>query len=202
MIRKTHYLSLTLSLALLSLSQVTTTHAKTATAVFAGGCFWCMEKPFDRLSGVTDTKSGYAGGKSSTATYKKVSSGNTRHIEAIQVTYDTTKISYETLLKTYWVNVDPFDNGGQFCDRGYQYTAAVFPKNSNERAAAKASKAEFEKKVGRKFVTKITGYKSFYPAEAYHQNYYKRNPIRYNYYRTSCGRDNRLKAVWGKLAKH
>ena len=167
-----------------------------------GGCFWCMEKPYDITEGVLKTRSGYSDGAKSTATYKKVSSGATKHIEAIQVTYDPDVVSYEKLLDIYWVNVDPFDARGQFCDKGYQYTSAIFPKDAAERKAAKASKAKYEKLLGKKFVTKITGFKSFYDAEAYHQDYYQRNPIRYAYYRGSCGRDNRLKAVWGKLASH
>lgn len=193
-------IGLTLSLSLLSIANVT--QAGTAKAVFAGGCFWCMEGPFDKLKGVTDTKSGYTAGAAKTANYKQVSAGRTQHIEAVEITYDPAIVSYETLLKTYWVNVDPFDAKGQFCDKGHQYTAAIFPKNAVERAAAETSKKHNEKLLNAKFVTKIVDFKSFYPAEAYHQDYYQRNPIRYAYYRSSCGRDNRLKTVWGKLAKH
>lgn len=183
-------------------SGVGVAQAATKTATFAGGCFWCMEKPYDQTDGVLKTRAGYAGGSKANADYKKVSSGATKHIEAIQVTYDSNKVSYAQLLDIYWVNVDPFDAKGQFCDKGFQYTSAIFPKNAAERKAAKASKAKFEKKLGKKFVTKITNFKSFYDAEEYHQDYYQRNPIRYTYYRGSCGRDNRLKAVWGNLASH
>lgn len=188
----------------LSVMAFTTPQAATAKAVFAGGCFWCMEGPFDKLKGVKATTSGYAAGKASTANYNQVSSGQTKHVEAIQVTYDPNVISYATLLKTFWVNVDPFDARGQFCDKGYQYTTAIWTKNANERKAALASKAAFKKlaRGGGSFKTNITNYVSFYPAEEYHQNYYLKNPIRYKYYRGGCGRDRRLKAVWGKLAKH
>ncbi|MCJ8325414.1 MAG: peptide-methionine (S)-S-oxide reductase MsrA [Rhizobiales bacterium] len=176
--------------------------AKTAKVVFAGGCFWCMEGPFDKLNGVTDTISGYTAGKASTATYNQVSSGRTDHIEAVEVTYNPDVISYETLLKTFWVNVDPFDARGQFCDKGHHYTAAIFPKDSAQRNAALASKQAMQKLLGKVFVTKVTDYVSFFPAEDYHQNYYLTNPIRYAYYRAGCRRDRRLQAVWGDLASH
>ena len=165
-------------------------------AVFAGGCFWCMEKPFDDLEGVIDTKSGYSGGTQATATYKQVVSGKTKHIEAVEVTYDANIISYTTLLKTYWINIDPFDETGQFCDKGKQYIAAIFPKNTDERELAINSKSEMQELLGKKIVTKITDFISFYPAEDYHQDYYKKNPIRYKFYRSRCGRDKRLNEVW------
>lgn len=189
---------------ILSTANLTTAQAATAKAVFAGGCFWCMEGPFDKLNGVTDTKSGYTAGKAKTANYSQVSSGGTKHIEAVQITYNPDVISYAELLKTYWVNVDPFDARGQFCDKGSQYKAAIFPKNAEEHTAAQASKKAFQKIANGdgNFATKITQYSSFYPAEEYHQNYYMKNPIRYKYYRGGCGRDRRLKAVWGNLAKH
>ncbi len=172
---------------------------KITKAVFAGGCFWCMEPPFDKMDGVLDTKSGYLGGTAQNANYKKVVSGTTKHIEAIQITYDAEIVSYEELLKTYWVNIDPFDARGQFCDKGYQYQAALFPQNDDEKALAKASKLSNEQRLGQKFVTKILANATFYPAEEYHQDYYIKNPVRYYYYRTSCGRDNRLESVWGKM---
>ncbi|PCI86155.1 MAG: peptide-methionine (S)-S-oxide reductase [Hyphomicrobiales bacterium] len=189
---------------IMSTFMVSAPQAATAKAVFAGGCFWCMEGPFDKLKGVTATTSGYAAGKASTANYGQVSSGGTDHVEAVQITYDPDIISYATLLKTYWVNIDPFDARGQFCDKGHQYTTAIWTKNSEERQAANASKADFQKlaKGNGSFKTDITNYVSFYPAEDYHQDYYKKNPIRYKYYRGGCGRDRRLKAVWGNLASH
>ncbi|NRA89158.1 MAG: peptide-methionine (S)-S-oxide reductase MsrA [Rhizobiales bacterium] len=198
--------SLTLLLAgltMLSTAQVTSVYAATSKAVFAGGCFWCMEKPFEQLKGVKGVLSGYTAGAAHTANYRQVSSGKTKHIEAVEVTYDPDVISYKTLLKTFWPNVDPFDSRGQFCDKGHHYTAAIFPKNAEEKAAANASKTYYETLLKRsKFVTKVTDFKSFYPAEDYHQDYYKKNPIRYGGYRWNCGRDNRLESVWGKLAKH
>lgn len=188
----------------LTMAVVATPQAATAKAVFAGGCFWCMEGPFDKLNGVKATTSGYASGKKSTANYSQVSSGRTKHVEAIQVTYDPNVISYATLLKTFWVNIDPFDARGQFCDKGHQYTTAIWTKSSAERSAALASQEAFKKlaKGSGSFKTKITNYISFYPAEEYHQNYYIKNPVRYKYYRGGCRRDRRLNAVWGKLAKH
>ncbi|MBL1422465.1 MAG: peptide-methionine (S)-S-oxide reductase MsrA [Alphaproteobacteria bacterium] len=195
--------ALALSL-IISTFAISAPQAATAKAVFAGGCFWCMEGPFDKLKGVTATTSGYAAGKASTANYGQVSSGGTDHVEAVQITYDPDIISYATLLKTYWVNIDPFDARGQFCDKGHQYTTAIWTKNNEERQAANASKADFQKlaKGNGSFKTDITNYVSFYPAEEYHQNYYTKNPIRYKYYRGGCGRDRRLKAVWGNLASH
>ena len=188
----------------MSAYMVSAPQAATAKAVFAGGCFWCMEGPFDKLKGVKATTSGYAAGKKSTANYSQVSSGSTKHVEAIQVTYDPNVITYATLLKTFWVNIDPFDARGQFCDKGHQYTTAIWTKNNDERQAALASKTKFQKlaKGNGSFKTDITNYVSFYPAEEYHQNYYIKNPVRYKYYRGGCGRDRRLNAVWGKLAKH
>lgn len=189
---------------IMSAFMVSAPQAATAKAVFAGGCFWCMEGPFDKLKGVKATTSGYAGGKKSTASYSQVSSGGTKHIEAVQVTYDPNVISYATLLKTFWVNVDPFDARGQFCDKGHHYTTAVWTKNNEERQAALASKSVYQKlaKGSGSFQTNITNYVSFYPAEEYHQNYYLKNPVRYKYYRGGCRRDRRLKAVWGNLASH
>lgn len=188
----------------ISAMAISAPQAATQNAVFAGGCFWCMEGPFDALDGVTETTSGYAAGTEATANYSQVSSGRTNHIEAIQVTYDPAIISYATLLKTYWVNVDPFDAKGQFCDKGHQYTTAIWTKNAAERQAAIDSQAAFEPLANGSgsFQTDITDYVSFYAAEEYHQNYYLKNPIRYKYYRGGCRRDRRLQAVWGDLAHH
>jgi peptide-methionine (S)-S-oxide reductase len=173
----------------------------TRTAVFAGGCFWCMEKPFDALPGVTSTTAGYSGGRTVNPSYEEVSSGGTGHIEVVQITYDAARVSYAKLLDVFWRNVDPFDGGGQFCDRGSQYRAAVFVANEEERRAAAASKLALEQRFGRKLATTIESAAPFYAAEDYHQNYYEKNPLRYRYYRGGCGRDRRLEAVWGAEAR-
>ncbi len=169
-------------------------------AIFAGGCFWCMEPPFDKLAGVKETLSGYAGGENANPSYKQVSRGGTGHAEVVQITYDPTKVSYEELLKVFWMNVDPLDAGGQFCDRGDQYRTGIFPLNDAQRIAAEGSIATLNssKKLGRDVVTKVELGAIFYAAEKYHQNYYQRNPIRYKYYRRGCGRDKRLEALWGE----
>lgn len=172
-------------------------YAGTATAVFAGGCFWCMEPPFDKLEGVISTTSGYTGGEIKNPTYKQVSGGTTGHYEAVRIEYDPAKVSYETLLDVYWRNVDIFDAGGQFCDRGPQYRAAIFVSNEQEEKSALQSKQALQSRVsgGREVVTGILPAAEFYPAEDYHQDYYRKNPIRYKFYRTSCGRDKRLEDV-------
>ncbi|MBM4265431.1 MAG: peptide-methionine (S)-S-oxide reductase MsrA [Deltaproteobacteria bacterium] len=174
----------------------------TATAVFAGGCFWCMEKPFDDLEGVVSTTSGYTGGTVPNPTYEQVGEGGTGHIEAVQVVYDPRRVSYEKLLEVFWPNVDPTDGGGQFCDRGDTYLSAVFVQSDEERQLAEKSKAAAEKKkrVPEPIVTRIVQAAPFYPAEDYHQNYYQENPVRYRYYRYTCGRDERLAEVWGEDA--
>jgi peptide-methionine (S)-S-oxide reductase len=174
----------------------------TATAVFAGGCFWCMEKPFDDLEGVVSTTSGYTGGTVPNPTYEQVGEGGTGHVEAVQVVYDPKRVSYEKLLEVFWPNVDPTDGGGQFCDRGDEYLSVIFVRNDEERQLAEKSKAAAEKKkrVPEPIVTRIVQAAPFYPAEDYHQNYYQENPIRYRYYRYSCGRDKRLAEVWGEDA--
>ncbi|OGI52220.1 MAG: peptide-methionine (S)-S-oxide reductase [Candidatus Muproteobacteria bacterium RIFCSPHIGHO2_12_FULL_60_33] len=170
----------------------------TATAVFAGGCFWCMEPPYDKLPGVVATTSGYTGGQKLNPTYEQVSAGDSGHIEAVQITYDPKQVSYEKLLEVFWRNVDPLDRGGQFCDRGSTYTTAIFVQNQEERKIAEQSKAAAEKKLGKKIVTAIRPTATFYAAEDYHQDYYQKNPLRYKYYRYSCGRDQRLGELWGK----
>ncbi|MDH3407631.1 MAG: peptide-methionine (S)-S-oxide reductase MsrA, partial [Gammaproteobacteria bacterium] len=170
----------------------------TATAVFAGGCFWCMEPPYDKLPGVAATTSGYSGGQLVNPTYEQVSAGGTGHIEVIQVTYDPKQVSYEKLLEVFWRNVDPLDKGGQFCDRGSTYTTAIFYQNEEQKKLAEQSKIEIEKKLGKSVVTAIRPAATFYAAEDYHQDYYNKNPLRYKYYRYSCGRDQRLEQLWGK----
>jgi peptide-methionine (S)-S-oxide reductase len=170
----------------------------TTTAVFAGGCFWCMEPPYDKLPGVVATTSGYTGGQKMNPTYEQVSAGDTGHVEAMQVTYDPKLVSYEKLLEVFWRNVDPLDKGGQFCDRGSTYTTAIFYANEEQKKLAEQSKAAIEKKLGKAIVTAIRPAATFYAAEDYHQDYYQKNPLRYKYYRYSCGRDQRLEELWGK----
>lgn len=167
-------------------------------AVFAGGCFWCMESPFDKVSGVVATTSGYTGGHLAKPSYEAVSSGTSGHYEAIRIAYDPAMVSYEDLLRVFWKNVDPFDDGGQFCDRGPQYRAAIFAADDEERVAAKKSAREVETAKDQQVMTMILPRGEFFPAEEYHQDYYQRNPIRYHYYRTGCGRDRRLNQIWGK----
>ncbi len=174
--------------------------ADEATAVFAGGCFWCMEPPYDKLPGVLDTTSGYTGGRTDNPTYEQVTAGGTGHFEAVRVTYDPDRISYDELLAVFWRNIDPFDDRGQFCDRGSSYRAAVFFGNEAERILVEAGKADIELRFGRKVATRVLPAAPFHPAEGYHQNYYTENPLRYRYYRYSCGRDERLKEVWGDAA--
>lgn len=173
---------------------------QTARATFAGGCFWCMEAPFDEVPGVISTTSGYAGGSVKNPSYEQVSSGVTGHAEAIQVVYDPGKVTYEQLLDVFWHNVDPLDGGGQFCDRGSQYRTGIFYEGTEQKAAAEASKQRLEESglLPGKVVTQITPLDAFYPAEEYHQNFYKKNFLRYHSYRTGCGRDRRLKELWGR----
>ena len=174
-----------------------TTSADEATAVFAGGCFWCMEPPYDKLPGVLDTTSGYSGGHTRNPTYEQVTAGGTGHYESVRVTYDPDRISYDELLAVFWRNIDPFDGRGQFCDRGSSYRAAVFYGSEAERELAEAARADIEMRLGRSVVTDLLPAAPFYPAEGYHQNYYTENPLRYRYYRYRCGRDERLRQVWG-----
>jgi peptide-methionine (S)-S-oxide reductase len=156
-----------------------------------------MEAPFDKLPGVLSSTSGFAGGQTKNPTYEQVSSGSTGHAEAVQVLYDPKRITYAQLLETFWHNIDPLDKGGQFCDRGNQYRSAVFYGNDEERKEAEASRARVEQRLGRPVVTQIVAAGAFYPAEEYHQDFYRKNPARYNQYRTGCGRDRRLKELWG-----
>ena len=170
----------------------------TATAVFAGGCFWCMEPPFDKLEGVIATTSGYTGGHTDKPTYKQVSSDTTGHYEAVEITYDPNKIDYATLLNVFWHNVDPLDAKGQFCDKGDSYRTAIFYNSEEQKEFALKSKKELVDSgyFNEDVVTAIEAAKTFYPAEAYHQNYYQKNPVRYKYYRFACGRDARLEELW------
>ena len=170
-------------------------------ATFAGGCFWCMEPPFDQLPGVVSTTSGYTGGDRKDPTYEQVSAGGSGHVEALRVVYDLAKIRYEKLLEVYWRNVDPLDAGGQFCDRGGQYRAAVFYHNEEQKRLAEQSKTAVERQLRRPVATEIRPAAEVYPAEGYHQDYYRKNPLRYKLYRYQCGRDQRLEALWGKPPK-
>lgn len=170
------------------------------TTVLAGGCFWCVESDFDQVPGVTETISGYAGGTTEGPTYKQVVSGGTGHAEVVQITYDADIIEYSELLRIFWRTIDPTDAGGQFCDRGASYRSAVFVASVEEQALAAASKAEAEAALGQDIVTEISTITAFYPAESYHQDYYKKNPIRYKTYRRGCRRDATVEAVWGDEA--
>lgn len=168
---------------------------KHETAILAGGCFWCMEPPFDKLEGVISTVVGYTGGKTKDPTYEATSSGETGHYEAIKVTYDPSKVSFKEILDVFWRNVDPFDAGGQFCDRGSQYRAAIFYSTEEQRKIAQISKKEAEKLWRQKILTELIPASVFYEAEEYHQEYYIKNPIRYSFFRSTCGRDDRLKEI-------
>jgi len=178
--------------------------AATAVATFAGGCFWCMEPPYDKLPGVISTTSGYMGGGKRYPTYEEVSNGVTGHAEVVQVAYDPSKVSFEKLLEVFWVNIDPTVENRQFCDRGTQYRTAIFVHTPEQRKAADASKAAVEKSkpFSEPIVTPVVDAGEFWPAEDYHQDYYRKNPARYTYYRTGCGRDARLKQLWGAKAGH
>lgn len=168
------------------------------TVVLAGGCFWCMQPPYDKLKdkGVISTRVGYAGGAKVKPTYEEVSSGSTGHIESIEITYDPKKISLSQLIEVFWKNIDPLDSKGQFCDKGGQYLSAFFYANEKEKTLFEKSKVEIRKKLKKEIVTKSLPFKNFYPAEEYHQSYYTKNPVRYKFYRYNCGRDKRLAEVW------
>lgn len=175
---------------------------ETAKATFAGGCFWCMEHPFDTLSGVLSTTSGYTGGRTKNPTYEQVSAGETGHAEAMEVVYDPKRINYERLLDVFWRNVDPLTKDAQFCDHGSQYRTAIFTHDAAQRKLAEESKRKLSGRFKEPIVTEIVPANEFYPAEDYHQDYYRKNPIRYKVYRWNCGRDKRLKELWGKVVSH
>jgi methionine-S-sulfoxide reductase len=175
--------------------------AQTAKATFAGGCFWCTESDLAKVPGVLDVVSGYTGGAAKSPSYEQVSAGGTGHRESVEVTFDSRKVSYAQLLDAFWHDVDPFDDEGQFCDKGSQYRSAIFYRDAQQKAAAEASKAALEKRFRRKIVTDILPAGPFYPAEEYHQDYAKKNPVRYHFYRFNCGRDQRLQAIWGKVPR-
>jgi peptide-methionine (S)-S-oxide reductase len=172
----------------------------TAKATFAGSCFWCMEGPFDRIEGVISTVSGYAGGHVKAPSYEEVSAGGTGHAEVVQIIYKPEKVSYETLLAVYWRNIDPFDGRGQFCDRGPSYRPAIFFHDAEQRRLAQESRARIAERFGREIEVEIAPVQNYHPAEQYHQNYYREKPLRYKFYRSTCGRDARLKEIWGTEA--
>jgi peptide-methionine (S)-S-oxide reductase len=176
--------------------------APRATATFAGGCFWCMEPPFEALPGVISVTSGYCGGPEKNPTYKQVSAGKTGHMESIQVVYDPKQITYKKLLDVYWHNIDPTQGDGQFCDHGTQYRSAIFYHDENQHRLAAESKVALDssKRLKAPVVTRIIAFRAFYPAEEYHQDYYKKNPDHYHEYRSGCGRDARLRELWGEEA--
>ena len=170
------------------------------TATFAGGCFWCMEPPYDKIDGVASTTSGFAGGEMVDPSYREVASGATKHTEVVQVVYDSTKVSYERLLRVYWHNVDPFDGTGQFCDRGSQYRPAIFAHTDRQRRLAEESKAAVAARFDQPLAVEVHALDAFYAAEQYHQNYYQKNPTDYKRYRQGCRRDARLREIWGEAA--
>ena len=171
---------------------------ESAKATFAGGCFWCMEGPFDKLDGVLSTTSGYTGGSKKNPTYEEVSSGATGHAEAVQIIYDAKKVTYAKLLEVFWHNIDPLTPNAQFCDHGSQYRSAIFYHDETQKRLAEESKKALSSRFRAPIVTEIVPATVFYPAEDYHQDYYKKNPLRYKVYRYSCGRDQRLEELWGK----
>jgi peptide-methionine (S)-S-oxide reductase len=173
-------------------------------AAFAAGCFWCAQEAFEKVPGVTSVVSGYTGGKTKNPTYEQVSSGTTGHTEAVEVTFDPAKVSYDKLLDTFWVNHDPTVTDRQFCDRGSQYRPAIFVYNDEQKRLAEASKAKWDKlkPFNQPILTPVVQASEFWPAEDYHQDYYKKNPVRYKFYVTGCGRYDRLDQLWGKLRAH
>ena len=175
-----------------------------ARATFAGGCFWCMEGPFEKLDGVISVTSGYSGGPEKDPTYQQVGAGLTGHAESVEIAYDPKKISYERLLDVFWHNIDPVSANGQFCDRGKQYRSAIFYRGETQHRLALESKKRLESsgRFKRPIATQIVTFRAFYPAEEYHQDYYNKNPKHYHEYREGCGRDARLKEIWGDAAGH
>ncbi len=173
---------------------------RTAVATFAGGCFWCMQPPFEKLKGVLSTTVGYTGGHTKNPTYQEVSAGGTGHAESVQIVYDPEQVSYAELLDVFWHNIDPLTANAQFCDHGDQYRSAIFYHDEEQHGFAEESKQRLEasKRFDQPIVTAIVPAAEFYPAEEYHQQYHEKNPVRYRYYRWSCGRDQRLKELWGQ----
>jgi peptide-methionine (S)-S-oxide reductase len=170
------------------------------TAIFAGGCFWCVESDYDKIPGVVQTVSGYTGGTLENPTYEQVSAKGTGHYESVKITFDADRVSYDTLLDVLWRSIDPTDAGGQFCDRGDSYRSAVFVSDKTQQQAAEASRNRAQSALGQKIVTPVLAAATFWPAEDYHQNYHNKNPLRYTFYRKTCGRDKRVRALWGERA--
>lgn len=192
------FLGCLLSAGLIAAPAQADTNSKTATAIFAGGCFWCMESDFDKVPGVVKTVSGYTGGALKNPSYEQVSNGGTSHYESVEVIYNPSRVSYQQLLDVFWHHIDPTDAGGQFCDRGDQYRAVIFYSNNEQKKLALASKKKLEQSGKfEQVATQVLPASTFYPAEDYHQDYYKKNPVRYKYYRYRCGRDQRVEQVWG-----
>ena len=188
---------------LLAATTVARTQENRAIATFAGGCFWCVESDFDKVPGVVSTISGYIGGKVDNPTYNQVSAGGTGHTEAVEIAYDPAKVSYQKLLDVFWRNHDPLAKDRQFCDRGDQYRPAIFYHDEEQRKLAEASKKAVQEKFAPRVVhTEIVKAGTFTKAEDYHQDYYKKNPVRYKFYRYNCGRDQRLEELWGKADKN
>ena len=173
---------------------------ETRVAIFAGGCFWCVEADFDRIPGVLETVSGFTGGTVENPSYRDVVRGGTGHREAVRIVYDPARVSYDDLLVAFWHSVDPTDGGGQFCDRGRSYETAIFVTGEDQRKRAASSKAAAMKALGREIVTPIETAGAFYPAEDYHQDFYRKSPVRYKFYRWNCGRNQRIAEVWGERA--
>ena len=186
----------------LGLVAVATAHAETKTAVFGGGCFWCVESDFDKVPGVLKTTSGYAGGHYKDPTYQSVSQGKTDHTEVVEVTYDSTKVSYSELVEFFWKTIDPTTPNRQFCDGGAQYRSGFYYMNDEQKKVALASKSKLEATGKFKTIhTEVAPVVRFFPAEEYHQDYYIKNPRRYGHYRNGCGRDKRLEELWGQKSK-
>ena len=196
--RSKSILFVVVSAAIVTIGTLSHSAENTAKATFGGGCFWCMEPPFDKLTGVISTISGYSGGIETSPTYDQVSSGKTGHTEVVQVEYDPQEIHFEELLEIFWKNIDPFTADQQFCDRGSQYRSAIYAHDSTQLEIAVKSREKLEASdhFNMPIVTEIEPLKAFYPAEDYHQDYYLKNPIRYRYYRARCGRDTRLRQIW------
>lgn len=189
---------LVLLLALFMVSGERQVYADEAKATFAGGCFWCMQGPMEKIPGVLDTEVGFSGGRIVNPSYNEVVTNDTGHYEVVQVTYDDDRVDYDQLLDVFWENIDPYDGGGQFCDRGESYLSAIFYHDNEQRQLASSSKTEYDKIHRESIVTPIIKFKAFYPAEAYHQDYHIKNRARYTVYRTLCGRDRRLQELWGE----
>ncbi len=189
-------------LGILALTGAAPAKPKLASAVFAGGCFWCTESDFDHIPGIVSTTSGYIGGRVANPTYEQVSAGGTGHIEAVKVVYDPAKVSYQRLVARFFRTIDPLDGGGQFCDRGSQYRSAIFVAGAAERTIAEATKRRASALLKKPVATLVLPAGRFYPAEGYHQDYYRKNSVKYKYYRWRCGREARLAELWGKAAGH